>query len=123
MSVLDQIKALDEQKAQLLAAAKDEALTKAKEAIAALNELGFNYRLVEGTAAAKPTGTGRRRSGIRAEVLDALKASPQGMPRAMLLEEMGVKGDKSGEQSVSNALSALKKSGEITNDEGVYKAA
>lgn len=122
MSVLDQIKALDEQKAQLLAAAKQEALTKANEAIDALNELGFNYRLMEGSAATKPTGTGRRRSGIRTDVLEALKAAPQGMPRAMLLEEMGVKGDKSGEQSVSNALSALKKAGEIDNEDGVYKA-
>ena len=48
MSVLEKIKALDEQRAKLLDDAKKEALEKATKAIADLNELGFDYRLVEG---------------------------------------------------------------------------
>jgi hypothetical protein len=48
MSVLDQIKKLDEQREKLLADAKEEALTKAKAAIADLNSLGFGYKLVQG---------------------------------------------------------------------------
>ncbi len=67
--------------------------------------------------------TGKRRTGIRDEVLAKVKAHPEGIARAPLLEEMGVKGDKSGEQSVSNALAALKKAGIITADDGVYTMA
>ena len=57
MSVLDQLKSLDEQRTKLLEGAKKEALEAAHKAIADLNELGFNYRLVEGSgtsAARKP---------------------------------------------------------------------
>ena len=51
-SVLDRIKALDEERAKLLEAAKKEALEKAEKAVAELNELGFHYSLVEGAARA-----------------------------------------------------------------------
>ncbi len=44
----------------------------------------------------------------------------KGMGRADILEALGVKGDKSGEQSVSNALSALKKKGDIAVEDGKY---
>jgi hypothetical protein len=48
LSILDQIKKLDEQKAQLLESAKTEALAKAEAAVKELTELGFSYRLTEG---------------------------------------------------------------------------
>ena len=48
MSVLEKLKALDEQRAKLLEGAKAEALDKAQKAVAELNELGFDYSLVEG---------------------------------------------------------------------------
>jgi hypothetical protein len=51
--VLDQLKALDEQRAKLLEGAKNAALEKAKEAIEELNALGFRYRLAEGPALAR----------------------------------------------------------------------
>jgi hypothetical protein len=51
MTVLEQIKKLDEQRAQLLGNAKIEALASAEKAVADLNSLGFSYRLVEGDAA------------------------------------------------------------------------
>ena len=120
MSVLDEIRKLDEQKIKLLGDAKKEALAQAREAIAALAELGFNYQLVAGDA---PAPKGKRRTGIRDEVLAKVKAHPKGVARAPLLEEMGVKGDRRGEQSVSNALAALKKAGTITAKNGVYKVA
>jgi hypothetical protein len=53
MSVLDELKALDEKRAQLLEDAKKAALDNAEKAVAALNELGFNYRLVEGASTAR----------------------------------------------------------------------
>src|SRR5208283_84420 len=65
-SVLEKLKALDEQRAKLLEGAKAEALEQAEKAVAQLNELGFNYRLVEGTEtrsrrAAQTDGTGEVR--------------------------------------------------------------
>jgi hypothetical protein len=47
-SVLEKIKALDAQRAQLLEGAKKEALDNAEKAVAELNELGFHYALTEG---------------------------------------------------------------------------
>src|ERR1035437_4597117 len=57
MSVLEQLKKLDEQRAKLLDGAKAEALKKAEEAVAELNEIGFSYRLVEGGETPKKRGT------------------------------------------------------------------
>ena len=64
MSVLDKLKALDEERAKLLEDAKKEALEAAHKAIEDLNELGFDYRLVEGpttSTARKPQGAFRVR--------------------------------------------------------------
>ena len=52
-SVLEKLKALDAQRAQLLDDAKKEALDKAEKAVAELKELGFDYRLIEGAATAR----------------------------------------------------------------------
>jgi hypothetical protein len=54
-SVLEKLKALDSQRAQLLEDAKKEALDNAEKAVAELNELGFHYRRVEGASAASTT--------------------------------------------------------------------
>jgi hypothetical protein len=53
-SVLEKLKALDDQRAQLLEGAKKEALDNAERAVAELNELGFHYTLTEGTSPASP---------------------------------------------------------------------
>ena len=123
MSVLDQLKALDEQREKLINDAKAEALAKAEEAVAALNELGFNYRLVEGTApiVARIPSSGGRRTGIRDDVLRVVKEH-DGINRADILEQMDAKGDKKAEQSISNALANLKKAGKITLADGLYRA-
>jgi hypothetical protein len=49
-TVLEKLKALDAQRAQLLDDAKKEALENAERAVAELNELGFNYALTEGAS-------------------------------------------------------------------------
>jgi hypothetical protein len=69
----------------------------------------------------KARGTGTRHSGIRQDVLNAIKSHPEGIGRADLLEAMGVKGEKSGEKSVSNSLFVLKKNMSIDLVEGKYK--
>jgi len=127
MSVLDEIRKLDEQKATLLATAKKEALATINASIATLNELGYSYTLTEGGAhvgSAKSTVTrapGTRRAGIRDTILNTIKHNP-GVTRSALIELMDAKGDKSAEQSISNALSALKKAGDITAADGAYTA-
>jgi hypothetical protein len=49
-SVLEKLKALDAQRAQLLEDAKKGALDNAEKAVAELNELGFHYILTEGAS-------------------------------------------------------------------------
>src|SRR5258708_36176672 len=58
---------------------------------------------------AKKAGRGEK----QAQVLKLVEAAAEGAVRGELIAKLGVKGDKAGEQSVSNALNALKTSGKI----------
>ncbi len=69
------------------------------------------------------TTTAKRRTGIRSEVKALIGDNANGIDRAQILEQLNAKGNKSAEQSVSNALGALKKAGKVTSDNGVYKTA
>jgi hypothetical protein len=64
-----------------------------------------------------------RRAGRRVEVLAAINKSADGATRADLLVALKAKGNKSDEQSVSNALAALKKTGKVAAKGGRYHAA
>lgn len=68
------------------------------------------------------TGTRAPRGAKRQAVLELIKTS-QGLSRGDILNSMGVKGNKSGEQSVSNTLTALKKQNVIESRDGKYYAA
>lgn len=74
-----------------------------------------------------PKRASRRARGRRGEkrqaVLDIVRQNPDGLTRGEILSLMGVKGDRSGEQSVSNALSALTKQNELGKREGKYISA
>ena len=59
-SVLEKLKALDAQRAQLLDDAKKEALDNAEKAVAELNELGFHYTLTEGASVSSPPRAPRK---------------------------------------------------------------
>jgi hypothetical protein len=59
-TVLEKLKALDAQRAQLMDDAKKEALDKAEKAVAELNELGFHYSLVEAASTASPARAPRK---------------------------------------------------------------
>lgn len=118
MSALEEIKKLEEQKQQLLATAKKEALAKATAAVQELNELGFDYQLVQGNAP-KPRRT--RKAGVRDSVLAEIKKHPNGISRQDLMTALNANDDKS-QQSVSNAVSALKKADQITAEQGHYTA-
>jgi hypothetical protein len=59
-TVLEKLKALDAQRAQLLDDAKKEALDNVEKAVAELNELGFHYTLTEGASTTSPARAPRR---------------------------------------------------------------
>jgi hypothetical protein len=65
-TVLEKLKALDAQRAQLLEDAKKEALDNAERAVAELNELGFHYNLVEGASVSTSTPRAPRKASSRA---------------------------------------------------------
>src|SRR3954453_20551199 len=70
----------------------------------------------------KPS-SGRRTQtlrGSRREELLSLIRDGNGLSRGDILERMGLKGDKAGEMSVSNALTALSKSNQVRREGGKY---
>jgi hypothetical protein len=65
-TVLEKLKALDAQRAQLLEDAKKEALDNAEKAVAELNELGFHYTLTGGAPTTSAARTPRKTSQAQA---------------------------------------------------------
>jgi len=141
--VFDRIEKLEAERSALLAEAREEALATIHDNIERLQRLGYSYTLVEGqdrsqggpsaengklngtSAKPLPTRTGKRtrRAGIRQEVLSAIAdAGKNGMTRGELIAQFRAK-DDSFKQSISNALSALKKQRQVKAAGGVYKAA
>jgi len=75
------------------------------------------------TGTRKPSGVRQARRGSRREELMNLIRQGYGLTRGEILEKMGLKGNKSGEMSVSNALTALTKSNQLRrNEERKYVA-
>lgn len=65
----------------------------------------------------------RARSGSKREQLLQVIKDGHGLTRGEILEKMGLKGNKSGEMSVSNALTALTKGNQVARRGGKYVAA
>src|SRR3954447_4922422 len=63
------------------------------------------------------------RRGSRREALLEMIRQSNGLSRSEILERMNLKGDKSGEMSVSNALTALTKSNQVHREGGKYHVA
>src|SRR3954469_12400347 len=81
------------------------------------------YNTAKTGKAARQAPSGRQpraRRGSRREALLELLRQSDGLSRGEILERMGLKGDKSGAMSVSNALSALTKSNQVHRDGGKY---
>ena len=84
------------------------------------------YETAKTGKAARQAAAGRQpraRRGSRREALLELIRQSDGLSRGEILERMGLKGDKSGEMSVSNALTALTKSNQVLREGGKYRAA
>ena len=62
--------------------------------------------------------TGTRREAI----LKVIEENPGGLSRGEILERIGLKGNKSAQKSVSNALTALTKNSQVLRREGKYVA-
>ena len=80
------------------------------------------------SASARRQAPGRRgrsqapRGSRREALLQTIRENPSGLRRGEILERMGLKGDRAGEMSVSNTLTALTKSNQVSRHEGKYFA-
>ena len=101
---------------ELLLAAADKEIREVEKELVAIDA----YERAKTGKAAPASTTRVRRGSRREEIVNALRDSPAGMSRGDLLERFGLKGDKSGEMSVSNALTALTKSGQVIREAGKY---
>ena len=63
------------------------------------------------------------RSSKREGILEVIKGAAAGLSRREILDKMGLKGNKSGEMSVSNALTALTKAMHVRREGGKYHSA
>ena len=93
-----------------------------------VNEMLLKFDVFEGkaTPARQPARARRapatRRGSKRDELLQVVREG-NGLTRGEILDKMGLKGNKSGEMSVSNALTALTKSQQVSRREGKYVVA
>ena len=125
---------------------REEILGQQKELENKLNEVNREFAAIEAYEAAKtgkavtPTrqrrgpvrsGTSTRQlseeirprarvGGRREALLQVIGGEPSGLRRGEIFERMAIKGDKTAEKSVSNALTALTKSNQVSRREGKY---
>jgi hypothetical protein len=123
-----------------------EILDQQKELTSRLNEINRELAAIDAYAAAKTgkaaTPTRQRRGpgksevstrqssaeirprarvgGRREALLQVIRGEPNGLSRGQIFERMAIKGDKSAEKSVSNALTALTKNNQVSRREGKY---
>lgn len=120
-----------------LSAERDAIITQRRELDQRLAEINREFQAVDAYEAAKsgkgptrqagarkPSGARQARRGSRREELMNVIRQGHGLTRGEILEKMGLKGNKSGEMLVSNALTALTKSNQVRrNEERRYVAA
>ena len=113
-----------------LAKARTIALARQKAAENELATVEKELSAIEAYVTAKRGRAGRRRKagsraprGSRQQSLLALIAKRGALGRGEIIEALGAKGDKSAEQSISNALHALKKAKKVAMKDGKYHAA
>ena len=117
-----------------LRAQREEIFDQQQELQRKLDEINREFAAIEAYETAK-TGKAARGGGVssgrqqrvrrgsrREELLNLIRQG-NGLSRGEILERMGLKGDKSGEMSVSNALTALTKRNQVRRDGGKYHPA
>src|SRR5215213_6526088 len=113
-----------------LHAEREQIFTQQEELQRQLEAVNREFAAIEAYEGAKTRKTARQqasagrqsraRRGSRREGLLELIRESNGLSRGDILERMGLKGDKAGEMSVSNALTALAKSNQIRREGGKY---
>jgi hypothetical protein len=79
------------------------------------------YETAKTGKAVTPAQPPRPQEGSRREtLLQVISAEPSGLRRGEIFERLGLKGNKSAEKSVSNALTALTKNNLVFRREGKY---
>lgn len=106
---------------------RDDALTRKQQIDQELSQINQELVAIEAYEAAKvgkpkPRTTGTRRTGQRQAVLEVIKQHPDGISPSGIRDALDLN-DKSGSQSVSNALSALRKKSLIVQENGLYTVA
>ena len=127
-SILSETQAFITKQREALAQQREEIFNKQhvlQQELDAVNAMLAKFDVFEGKArpaaarGMKATRRAARRGSKRGELLAVIRAG-NGLSRGEILEKMGLKGDKSGEMSVSNALTALTKANEVVRREGKY---
>jgi hypothetical protein len=112
-----------------LRAEREQIFSQQEELTQKLDAVNREYAAIEAYETAKTGKTARQapdrhqrqaRRGSRREGLLELIRQSDGLSRGDILERMGLKGDKAGEMSVSNALTALAKSNQVRREGGKY---
>jgi len=80
-------------------------------------EAAKSGKSARGGSAGSGAATRARRGSKREGIMEALSGIPGGLSRGELLSKLGLKGDKAGEMSVSNALTALTKAGQVVRND------
>jgi hypothetical protein len=77
---------------------------------------------IQGTRKAGGTGARpqARRGSRRETLLKMISDNPSGLTRGQILERMGLKGNRAGEMSVSNALTALTRANQLSRRDRKY---
>jgi hypothetical protein len=116
-----------------LSGEREAILAKRGELDAQLAEINREFKAIEAYETAKSVkdparkgGSSRapqsRRGSKRNGIMAALADIPHGLTRGELLEKLGLKGNRSGEMSVSNALTAPTKGNQVVRKDGRYIA-
>src|SRR3954463_2223365 len=112
-----------------LRAEREQIFSQQEELQRKLDAVNREYAAIEAYETAKTGKAARQeparrqrqaRRGSRQEGLLELIRQSNGLSRGDILERMGLKGDKAGEMSVSNALTALAKRNQIRREGGKY---
>src|SRR3954464_3088511 len=115
-----------------LRAERDQVFNQQKELQRRLDAVNREFAAMEAYETTKTGKNARKKSagrqsgarhGSRREALLEIIRQSDGLSRGEILERIGLKGDKSGEMSVSNALTALTKSNQVRREDGKYRAA
>jgi DNA-binding transcriptional ArsR family regulator len=123
---MDFIKAMNEERARLNTNLEELAKQKA-DIDAQILQVNTELKAIhayESVKTGKPKATrtrAPRKSGVRQAVRNLITSTAGGIARADILKAMKAE-DKQSQQSISNALSSLKKQGLVTADGGIYNA-